>query len=362
MKRIWETYRSKIILGILLTTLSAQADLIVMHHITVARHDEQTGAVLSNERPPVGIESTDSGVFGPDGNIYVVGNTLGDGSIHRFNGQTGVFADTFVDEHNTALVIPMGMAFGPDGDLYVCSFNYFGNGGGVFHFDGKTGAEKAMFIPFGDDGVTNAYVIRFSGDGDAYVLDSTGIIRFKGDTGARLGMIVPGRASDFQFGPDGRLYVLNTDVKRYDATTGTDLGVFATAPSGQLDTPVKFAFGPDGDLFVGEYRTLKIKRFDGQTGAYKGIFAESPLAPYNSDSLTGLAFSPHRLSISSSGSGAQLKWPNTFGHFKLEKRNTLDASGSWSAVEENPTQAGSDLTLTLPAGAGQTYFRLTKQN
>jgi hypothetical protein len=364
MKRILETYFTKISFGILLT-LSARADLLVMHLNMVVRHDERTGAVLSSERPPfmLNVETTFAGTFGPDGNIYIVGNSMGAGSILRFNGQTGLFSDVFTDEDATELDNPLAMAFGHDGDLYVCSPVMGGTSGAVFRFDGKTGVEKPPFIPRGEGGVTNASVIRFGPDGDAYILESEhGVVRFRGDTGERVGLIVPGQASHFAFGPDGRIYVLNTDIKRYDAITGADLGTFATAASGELDMPGKIAFGPDGDLFVGEATTLKIKRFDGLTGAYKGVFTISPKAPYSDRDLCDLAFTPQRLTISGSPNGPQIKWPNTFGHFKLEKRDSLDASGQWSVVEDAPTQAGANFTLTLPTSSAQTYFRLTKQN
>src|SRR5690349_1078650 len=123
MESIWESYIFKVGVAAFLT-ISVNADLLVMHHKRAVRHDERTGAVLSDSTPPSRVESTDAAVFGPDGHIYAVGNSMGAGSIQRFDGQTGLFLDAFTDDDDTTLQAPMGMAFGPDGDLYVASPYY----------------------------------------------------------------------------------------------------------------------------------------------------------------------------------------------------------------------------------------------
>ena len=50
-------------------------------------------------------------------------------SILRYDGTTGAFIDAFVPGTNEivgpgGLVTPLGLTFGPDGSLYVCSGGY----------------------------------------------------------------------------------------------------------------------------------------------------------------------------------------------------------------------------------------------
>ncbi len=101
--------------------------------------------------------------------------------------------------------------------------------------------------------------------------------------------------SGLGFGPDGNLYVGNyanafgTQVLRYNGTTGDFFDVFASSPSSPLIGPSGLIFGPDGNLYVStEFPTNQVLRYDGKTGAYLGVFTSGgPLnRPY------GLAFGP----------------------------------------------------------------------
>ena len=63
-------------------------------------------------------------------------------TVTRYNGVTGAFIDTFA---NTNLSGPDGLAFGPDGNLYVSNY---GNGT-VVRFKGSTGAYLDTVVPAG---------------------------------------------------------------------------------------------------------------------------------------------------------------------------------------------------------------------
>ncbi len=70
-------------------------------------------------------------VFGPDGNLYVTSAVTD--NVLRYNGTTGAFIDTFA---SGGLNGPLGLVFGPDGNLYVSS-RYTNN---VLRYNGTTGA------------------------------------------------------------------------------------------------------------------------------------------------------------------------------------------------------------------------------
>ena len=146
--------------------------------------------------------------FGPDGHLYVVNwKTTGgspDPSIERFNGTTGVHMGTFVpDDANLDNVT--GLAFGPDGDLYL------GN--------------KAA------DGEILRYEGPLSGSPGTFVEIFT-------PTGSGLGV-----TQDLDFGRDGNLYSCNwTDntVTRYQGPDGSSPGAF-------IDTFIRLPTNSSGD-------------------------------------------------------------------------------------------------------------------
>ncbi len=74
----------------------------------------------------------------------------------RYNGQTGAAMGTFAS--GNGLVAPGGLAFGPDGELYVSDFA----SGSVLRFDGETGAFIDTFIAAGTGGLTSPRYLVFS--------------------------------------------------------------------------------------------------------------------------------------------------------------------------------------------------------
>lgn len=88
--------------------------------------------------------------FGPNGDLFVASRSLG--KVFRYDGNTGASLGEFANVSGTST---RGCAFGPDGDLYVCSWQGPA-GGAVYRFDGTSGeylgpfviAPSAMFIEF----------------------------------------------------------------------------------------------------------------------------------------------------------------------------------------------------------------------
>ena len=62
----------------------------------------------------------------------------------------------------------------------------------------------------------------------------------------------------------------NSRVLRYDAATGTFVSVFAAGHD--LANPNGIAYGPDGNLYVGNGDEGRVLKFDGQTGDFLGSF------------------------------------------------------------------------------------------
>lgn len=179
---------------------------------------------------------------------------------------TGALIGTFA---GVGLDNPVGLTFGPDGDLFVVS----ALDDAVQRYDGTSGAFLGTFASV-DDGRQ----LNFGPDGNLYVASAptNSILRFDGVSGAPLGTFASGGGingpTSFTFGPDGNLYVgsvLNDRIKRFDGTTGAFLGNFVTT---NLDGPHDLSFGPDGHLYVTNAFMTRIQRFDGVSGAFLGSF------------------------------------------------------------------------------------------
>src|SRR5262245_55723973 len=80
--------------------------------------------------------------------------------IYRFNEHTGQHLDTFVPNTNSLLSLPHGLAFGPDGNLYVASA---GNDA-VLRYNGTNGAFVSVFITPGTGGLDYPVWLEFRGD------------------------------------------------------------------------------------------------------------------------------------------------------------------------------------------------------
>jgi DNA-binding beta-propeller fold protein YncE len=191
---------------------------------------------------------------------YLLVSSFDTDSVLRYDETTGAFAGAFVPTKSGGLRQPMGVAFGPDHNLYVAS-----------------GLEA-------DQGTGHRDVLRYNGTTGAFIDDFADQNQLQSPRG-------------ILFGPDGNLYVADgfaDAVVRYNGTTGAFMDNFVPPGSGGLSHPGGMVFGPDGssdgklDLYVGNNFDHKILRYDGTTGAFKGIFASSGAL----NTVTGLAFGP----------------------------------------------------------------------
>jgi CSLREA domain-containing protein len=223
---------------------------------------------------------------GPDGDVFVTGFTSG---IHRYDHDTGASKGVFVAPGSGGLLGPTDGAFAPPGhpnqDLYVTKYQ---PGGGILRYRRDTGALVGVFVPPGSGGLAFPNSVAFH-DGDLFAT-STGtnsVLRFNGATGAFVKTVVPSfwgglnRPRDLAFRGDS-LYVaseVNDAVLRYDATTGAFRGQFVAGGSGGLDRPTDLEFGPDGNLYAISAGTKQVLRYDGNSGAFIDVFVQggSPL-------------------------------------------------------------------------------------
>src|SRR5438876_24737 len=159
---------------------------------------------------------------------FTIGDVGGPGSVQRYNGTTGASLGAFA---SAGLDVPTGLVFGPDGNLYVSSFN----NNVVLRYSGRTGASIGIFASSNE----------LSGP------------------------------EQLVFGPDGDLYVASfnsNSVERFKGATGEPRRTFVTPGSGGLNGPTGVAFGRDGNLYVSSNTSGEVLRYDGGTGAFKSIF------------------------------------------------------------------------------------------
>lgn len=231
-----------------------------------------SGTFVTAIAPVPGAQSI---VTGPDGMLYACAEETD--QVLRIDPVTLTIAGALVqddpltpEDENASLDGPTGAIFGPDGDLYVASFD----NDRVLRFDGASGAYLGVFVSTGSGGLDGPDAgLAFGPDGDLYVPSffNHRVLRYDGATGAFVGVFVstsPGnlvqpRAVVFHAGSCYVASSLNNRVLRYDLS-GVFLERFANA-----SRPYSIAFHPDdGNLYVVSLGQNLVRCHDGASGAY----------------------------------------------------------------------------------------------
>jgi streptogramin lyase len=181
--------------------------------------------------------------------------------------------------------------------------------------------------------------------GDVYVSESYygDVLQYDGVTGALVGTfaVSPGASTPLgqEWGPDGNLYVCTLfslqhwRLLRYDGTTGANLGpVIIEQSDSQLTVGKCIAFGPDGDLYIGNWAQHRVTRYDGQTFAVKATFQDPQIIGTPND----MKFAPNGNLFVLSGGGAHIV------EFSTEEASVTGATGlDLIGVFAGPTPGGS---------------------
>jgi DNA-binding beta-propeller fold protein YncE len=212
-------------------SLYVSSNIFSRNNQSVLQYNGTTGAFQTvfasqNVTSPRGV------LFGPDGNLYVAdGNDAASGdpaSVERFDGNTGTFLNYFVAPSSGGLEHPSYMVFGPDGtndgklDLYVAAPHV----GSILRYDGTTGAFKSVFVSAGSGGLDAPQMMGFGPDGNLYVASGNwftssngpfysgdfppgAVLRFEGPSGPNpgllLGTFIPGGSGGLA-NPSGLLF------------------------------------------------------------------------------------------------------------------------------------------------------------
>ncbi len=261
----------------------------------VYQFNAQTGELIKEFIAPRvgGLVDPDTLLYGPDANgdgqadLYVASGDkagtstqLGASSVLVYDGQSGAFIKALVKDNPATTVDetgglfrPYGIAFGPDGNLYVSSFR----SDQILRYNGTTGAFIDVFA---------------SGTGTANGLNGPNGLLFIGNS---LYVTTQGSVAD---GSGGISFLFDSQILRYDSlAAGSAPVVFAPQPT---PDPASFGFvsflglalAPNGDLYASDFAN-SVRRYNLTTGALVETLSTNYTGTTPSDNFIGnLAFSP----------------------------------------------------------------------
>src|ERR1051326_7378480 len=193
-----------------------------------------------------------------------------------------------------AILFALAAALPPSADLYVSGF--FDSS--VQRFAGpRSAAPGAAGGTFAKPVARRPWGLAFGPDGALWVANEQGspaIVRVSGPFSATPGVVETivddGAFYDLAFGPDGNLYAAGAGpVRRYDVVTHQLIDEFTHGYA--LAQTRGIALGPDRNVYVSTSDNSgasgAVLRFDGRSGAFIDVFV-----PTVAGGPRGLAFAP----------------------------------------------------------------------
>lgn len=158
-----------------------------------------------------------------------------------------------------------------------------GNGNHVIRYDGEDAQAFDHLVAAGISPLNAPVRMTRGPDGDLYVssYETDSVLRYDAGTGEYLGVFVASGLGGLN-GPWGLLFVgnellvasaNNNRVLKYDAS-GAFVGTFVNSGNG-LNEPSDLVVGSDGSLYVSSHGSDRILRYHGTTGAFLGTCVEA---------------------------------------------------------------------------------------
>ena len=225
--------------GVVARSVPAQADLIVANtkNNNVLHYDTTTGDYLGVFTSGGGTTLPGDVAFGPDGRLYVLSSG---NAIYRYDGLTGVFVDQLVDSSTSPINGAQAITFDSAGTLYVANTN----SNNILRYDTTTGDFLGIFAV----GRTALPVdIAFGPDGMLYML-SDGVYRYDGLTGAYVDQMVdsstsPSTEPRLSFDLWEVLCLSRRQITTFPSTVNRD---YLASRNWKNGFPVDIASAPDG--------------------------------------------------------------------------------------------------------------------
>ncbi|HKQ50713.1 MAG TPA: NHL repeat-containing protein [Phycisphaerae bacterium] len=214
---------------------------------SIQEMDGATGQVVGPFAAHPAIDQANQLLFSPEGYLFVsnVPSSAAGSHVARMDSGTGAFLDTL---GAGLLFNPQGLLLTPDGHLLVANDGAYDN---VLKFDGSTGAYLGEFVSTGSGGLDDPTGMAWGPNGNLFVasIQTDRVVEFDGLSGQFIRVFASGenlqRPRVVEFGPNGNLFVANEtadNVVEFDGSSGAFVRVFAE--SGGLDYPIGMAFKP----------------------------------------------------------------------------------------------------------------------